>query len=165
MGSCSLLWGIFPTQGLSPGLPEPRFPTLQADFLPAEPQGKPKNNGVGSLSLLQQIFPTQELNRDLLHCWRILYQLRQGRPKRCIDSYFYLLTLLSHCIFNFKDCLILWGAISHKWNEIIWKSWKLYENTHVFFGIFLKWIILVFSITNGRSFQANSFNIGSSDHA
>ena len=124
-----------------------------------------KNTGVGSHSFLQGIFPIQELNRDLLHCWRILYQLRQGRPKRCIDSYFYLSTLLSHCIFNFKDCLILWGAISHKWNEIIWKSWKSYENTHVFFGIFLKWIILVFSITNGRSFQANSFNIGSSDHA
>ena len=29
-------------------------------FLPPEPQGKPKNTGVGSLSLLQQIFPTQE---------------------------------------------------------------------------------------------------------
>ena len=27
-------------------------------FLPAKPQGKPKNTGVGSLSLLQQIFPT-----------------------------------------------------------------------------------------------------------
>ena len=30
---------------------------------------------VGSLSLLQKIFPTQELNRGLLHCWWILYQL------------------------------------------------------------------------------------------
>ena len=50
-------------------------PTLQADSLPAEPQGKPKNTGEGSLSLLQQIFPTQELNQDLLHCRRILYQL------------------------------------------------------------------------------------------
>ena len=29
---------------------EPRSPTLQADSLPAEPQGKPKNTGVGSLS-------------------------------------------------------------------------------------------------------------------
>ena len=29
----------------------------------------------GSLSLLQQIFPTQEWNRGLLHCRRILYQL------------------------------------------------------------------------------------------
>ena len=28
---------------------------------PAEPQGKPKNTEVGSLSLLQQIFLTQEL--------------------------------------------------------------------------------------------------------
>ena len=30
---------------------EPRSPTLQADSLPAEPQGKPKNTGVCSLSL------------------------------------------------------------------------------------------------------------------
>ena len=30
---------------------------MQADFLPAEPQGKPKNTGVGSLSLLQQNLP------------------------------------------------------------------------------------------------------------
>ena len=30
------------------------------DFLPAEPQGKPKKTGVSSLSLLQGIFPTQE---------------------------------------------------------------------------------------------------------
>ena len=30
---------------------------------------------MGSLSLLQGIFPTQELNRGLLHCRWILYQL------------------------------------------------------------------------------------------
>ena len=30
---------------------EPRSPTLQADSLPAEPQGKPKNTGVVSLSI------------------------------------------------------------------------------------------------------------------
>jgi len=35
---------------------------LQANSLPAKPQGKPNNTGVGSLSLLQQIFLTQELN-------------------------------------------------------------------------------------------------------
>ena len=55
--------------------------TLQADSLPAEPQGKPKNTCVGSLSLLQQIFLTQELNLGLLHCGQILYQLSyQGSP-------------------------------------------------------------------------------------
>ena len=35
-----------------------------------------QNTGVGSLSLLQGIFPTQESNWGLLHCRRILYQLR-----------------------------------------------------------------------------------------
>ena len=34
-----------------------------------------KPAGVGSLSFLQQIFPTQELNWCLLHCGWILYQL------------------------------------------------------------------------------------------
>ena len=36
-------------------------------FIPAEPQGKPKNTGVGRLSLLQWIFPSQESIRGLLH--------------------------------------------------------------------------------------------------
>jgi len=34
------------------------------DSLPSEPQGKPKNTGVGSLSLLQGIFPTQQSNKS-----------------------------------------------------------------------------------------------------
>ena len=41
----------------------------------AESLGKPKNTGVGSLSLLQQVFLTQELNWGLLNCRQILYQL------------------------------------------------------------------------------------------
>ena len=54
---------------------------LQAHSLPSEPLGKPKNTGVGSLSLVQGIFLTQESNWDFLHCRRILYQLSyQGRP-------------------------------------------------------------------------------------
>ena len=74
VGSLSLLQGIFP--GI-PGIPgiKPRSPALQANSLPAEPQGKPKNTGVSSLSLLQWIFPTQESNQGLLHCRWILYQL------------------------------------------------------------------------------------------
>ena len=106
VGSCSLLQGIFPTQGLNPGLLhwgqiwrirevqehwsgqsipssvdlpnpgiKPESPALQMDSLPAELPGKPKNTGVGSLSLLQGIFSTQELKRGLLHCRLILYQL------------------------------------------------------------------------------------------
>ena len=45
------------------------------DSLPAELQGKPKNIGMGRLSLLQWIFLTQESNWGLLHCRWILYQL------------------------------------------------------------------------------------------
>ena len=44
-----------------------------------------QNTGVGSLSLLQGIFPTQDSNRDLLHCRWIVYQLGyQGRLKRSL---------------------------------------------------------------------------------
>ena len=40
-----------------------------------------QNTGVGGLSLLQGIFPTQELDQGLLHCKWILYQLSyQGSP-------------------------------------------------------------------------------------
>ena len=64
----------------NPGI-EPRSPALQVDSLPAEPQGKPKTTGAGSLSLLQQIFPTQELNLGLLHCRQMTYQLsHEGSP-------------------------------------------------------------------------------------
>ena len=41
-----------------------------------------QNTGVGSLSLLQQIFPTQGSNPGLLHCRWILYQLKhKGSPR------------------------------------------------------------------------------------
>ena len=54
-----LEWVAFPFSrgSFQPGI-EPRSPALQADSLPAEPQGKFKNTGVSSISLLQLIFPT-----------------------------------------------------------------------------------------------------------
>ena len=48
---------------------------IAGGFLLSQPPGKPKNTGVGGLSLLQQIFPLQESNQGLLHCRWILYQL------------------------------------------------------------------------------------------
>ena len=63
----------------SRGSSQPRSPSLQVDSLLSEPPGKAKNAGVGSLSLLQRIFPTQESNQGLLHCRRILYQLSHQR--------------------------------------------------------------------------------------
>ena len=77
-----LEWVAFP---FSRGSSQPRDQTqvslMQVDSLPAEPHGKPKNTEVGSLSLLQWIFPTHESNRGLLYCRQILYQLSyQGSP-------------------------------------------------------------------------------------
>ena len=76
-----------PNPGIKPGSPE-----LQADPLPSEPPGKPhelystwnsldQNTRVGSLSLLQEIFPAQGSNPVLLPCRLILYQLsHKGSP-------------------------------------------------------------------------------------
>ena len=77
----------------NPGI-EPESPALQADFLPAAQQGKPKSTGLGSVSLLQWIFPTQELNQGLLHCRWIVYQLSyQGS----LNHFALHLELSQHC--------------------------------------------------------------------
>ena len=79
----ALLQVVFPTQGSNPG--------VQANSLPSEPPGKPKNAGVCSLPLLQGIFLTQELNQGLLHCRQIFYQLSYqvspGQDVKCSISY------------------------------------------------------------------------------
>ena len=43
------------------------------------------NTGVGSLSLLQGIFPTQGPNPGLPHCGEILYQLSHRRSPRILE--------------------------------------------------------------------------------
>ena len=66
---------VFPTQDSNSGLPHCRKILCQLSHR------KPKNTGVGSLSLLQGIFRTQESNQGVLHCRQILYLLRyQGSP-------------------------------------------------------------------------------------
>ena len=98
-------WSGFPC--LPPGdLPhpgiKPRSPTLQVDSYASEPPGKPKNTGVGSLFLLQGIFPTQESNRGLLHFRQILYQMSYlGRPY--------------HLVFKYKHSSGLCSYVSRSW--------------------------------------------------
>ena len=59
--------GDLPNEGI-----EPRPLSLQVNSLLAELQGKPKNTGVGSLSLLQRLFQTQESNQGLLQSFGVL---------------------------------------------------------------------------------------------
>ena len=70
MGSLFLTPGDLPNPRI-----KPRSPTLQADSLPSEPPGKPKNTGVGSLSLLQGIFLMSGWNPGVLPCRQILDHL------------------------------------------------------------------------------------------
>ena len=71
----------FPSPGdlPNPGK-EPRSPALQADSLPAEPPGKPTNTGVGSLSLLQQTFPTRNLTGVSFSAGRFFTFWAPGKP-------------------------------------------------------------------------------------
>ena len=53
-------------------------------FFNSEPSGKPKNTGVGSLSILHGISLTQELNWCLFPCKQILYQRSHQRSPEVI---------------------------------------------------------------------------------
>ena len=87
--------GSIPELGRFPGEGNGQ-PTLI--FLPGESHGQRslagyspwnspgQNNGVGSLSLLQGIFPIQGLNPGHLHCRWILYQLSHKGSSFCIQS-------------------------------------------------------------------------------
>ena len=68
-----------------------------------------KNTGVGSLPLLQGIFPIQELNWGLLHFRQILYQLsHKGSPRTGVGS----LSLLQG-IFPIQE--LNWGLLHCRW--------------------------------------------------
>ena len=68
--SCSIMSDSFQSHGL---------------YSPWNSPGQ--NAGVGSLSLLQGIFPTQGSNPGLLHCRRILYQLSTREANKDLRSY------------------------------------------------------------------------------
>ena len=56
-----------------------------------------QNTGVGSLSHLQGIFPTQGLNPGLLHCRWILYQLSHKGSTRILERVAYPFSRGSSC--------------------------------------------------------------------
>ena len=76
------IYGIIPcpTKGAGSSQKESESHSVMSDSLQPHglysPWNSPgQNTGVGSHSLLQGIFPTQESNQGLLHCRQILYQL------------------------------------------------------------------------------------------
>ena len=84
-----------------------------------------KNTGVGSYSLLQGIFLTQESNQGLLHCGKTLYQLSyQGSPV---------------CIIGCK-----WKEILSDIGYFVMTSRKWNMRLSVIAGERIKWVSVIF---------------------
>ena len=81
-----------------------RSPALQMDSLPSEPPGKAKNIGVGSLSLLQGIFPTQESTR--ISCvaggFFTSWALREAPYLPLLRSFIFLIQLWVTSVLSFQ---------------------------------------------------------------
>ena len=142
--SCSVMYDSLQPQGLQPtrllcswgfsrqdywnGLPcpspqdlpnpgiEPRSPTSQMDSLLTEPSGKPKNTGVGSLSLLQGIFLTRESNQSLI----------------CIAGRFFtIFTLILSCI------SLHFSTLTTLYYNIVFPVLSLWREFEILFSFYL----------------------------
>ena len=87
-----------------------------------------QNTGVGSLSLLQGIFPTRESKSDLPHFRWILYQLSHKGSSRILE---------------WVACSFSWGTSwSRNWTGVSWivfTNWALREACHCSVTAKLPW--------------------------
>ena len=125
-----LEWVAFPfSRGSSQPRDQIQVFCIAGRFFTSWATGKPKNSGVGSLSLLQRIFPTQKSNQGLLHCGHILYQLSyQGSPPIIPTSWY-----PHHCVSP--------SRIKQRWyvftSRLLWK-WQCLT-CEATFGFALSW--------------------------
>ena len=93
-----------------------KWKSLSHIWLFATPWNSPgQNTGVGSLSVLQGIFPTQGSNPDLPHCRWILYQLsHQGSP-RILEWVAYLFSSRSSWPRNWTGVSWIAGSFFTSW--------------------------------------------------
>ena len=82
------------------------------------PQNCPgQNTGVGSLSLLQGIFPTQGWNPGLPRCRRILYQLSHKGNLRILDWVAYPFSCTSSQPTNWTSVCCIAGGFFTNWGK------------------------------------------------
>ena len=74
-----------------------------------------QNHGVGSLSLLQGIFPTQSLKPVLSHCRQILYQLSHKGSPRTLQWVAYPFSSESSWLRNRSGISCIAGRFSTNW--------------------------------------------------
>ena len=94
-----------------------------------------QNTGMGSLCLLQGIFPTQGLNSGLLHCRRILYQLSHKQEINSIPSYSFMVWSDVWVSQKFESSIIFLILCKHVLSssiqiQIILSEWILFPPYH-----------------------------------
>ena len=103
-----------------------------------------QNTGVGSLSLLQGIFPIQGSNPGLPHCRQILYQLsHQGSKNTGVGSLSFLQWIFSTLESNqgLRHCRSILYQLSYAWEAR--KGWKELQKWYMNV-ITLSFVALVF---------------------
>ena len=81
LGSHSLLQAIFSTQGSNPGLPHCRWILYQLSH-----NGKPKNTGMGSLSLLRSPWAATKAPALKLLKWGHIEPVLHNKKTHCIEE-------------------------------------------------------------------------------
>ena len=115
-----LEWLVFPfSRGSSQPTDQTQVTSISDWFFTNWATREDQDTGVGSLFLLQQIFLMQELNRGLLHCRWILYQLSYQRiAKYLVSSFFFLFFFL---------CRVFWCwerlKVGGKGDNRGWDAW------------------------------------------
>ena len=96
-----------------------------------------QNTGMGSLSLLQEIFPTQGSSPGLPHCRWILYQLRHKGSQRILEWVAYPFSRGSSWLRNqtgvsciagrFFTNWAIWEACPPPFLNFIFRNWQVYS--------------------------------------
>ena len=114
-----LEWVAFPfSGGSSQSRDWTQVSHIAGGFFTTDPQGKPKDIGVGSLFLLQWIFPTQGLNPGLPHC-----RSCKGSP-RGMTQYKWLKWKWTWAQSRWWGVVGIFESQGHRPHEFCCSSWK-----------------------------------------
>ena len=118
-----------------------------------------QNTRVGSLFLLQGIFPTQGSNPGLPHWGQILYQLSHKGSPRILEWVAYPFSKWSSQSRNRTGVSCIAGAFFTNWaiREILFLSFFFFSFYYISFKLHKSWIISYSQARNNFSFE---FSVG-----
>ena len=93
-------------------------------------QESPKNTGVNSYSLLQDIFPTQGMNLCLLHCRQILYSLSLQTLKYYLYPKYHRMQTFE-CQKQFRRKLDKINSIRHTYVLVIFMYYEIFSKIEI----------------------------------